>query len=194
MSEEAELQIEEVEVLTSIYEGDDLYSSTDATKHSYKFGEDGSMRSLILDLEWGDKYPNQLPTISLGSFYNKHLLDEAKEHFLQAVKDECDQYLGMSMTYSIFEYVKENLDTLLEKQPEKLEMVCDSVAKIKLSKSETEIPEGGAKKPVKKEQMTKRAKQKMWNKGGDIEDRGRGWNWTDVVKHLAQTGGKPEDC
>jgi len=192
MSEEEELQIEEVEVLTSIYEGDDCYSSETATKHSYKFGEENASRSLLLELEWGDKYPNELPTIGLGSFYNKHLLDEAKEHFVQAVKDECEQYLGMSMTYTIFEYVKENLDTLLEKQPEKIETVCDSVANLKLSKSDTEIPEGGAK-VVKKEQLTKAQKRKMWNKGGETEDRGRGWDWIDVVKHLAQSGYKPED-
>ena len=31
----------------------------------------------------------------------------------------------------------------------------------------------------------------MWNKGGlDTEDRPRGWNWYDVIKHLSQTADK----
>ena len=36
---DAELQEEELEVLNSIYEGDDMYSSSGPTSHSYKVGE-----------------------------------------------------------------------------------------------------------------------------------------------------------
>ena len=46
-------------------------------------------------------------------------------------------------------------------------------------------------KPEKKEQLTKAQKRRMWDKGGiDSEDRPRGWNWIDVVKHLSQSGCK----
>ena len=32
-----------------------------------------------------------------------------------------------------------------------------------------------------------------WKQGGlDAGDRERGWNWVDVIRHLSQTGGKPE--
>ena len=48
MGENAELQEEELEVLKSIYEGDELYSSPKDTKHLYKFGEDAASRSFIL--------------------------------------------------------------------------------------------------------------------------------------------------
>ncbi len=33
----------------------------------------------------------------------------------------------------------------------------------------------------------------MWDKGGAEEDRTRGWDWVDVVKHLHQTGGKDDE-
>ena len=39
---------------------------------------------------------------------------------------EAEQYLGMSMTYSLFEYAKENLETLLVNQPEAVEVVSDT--------------------------------------------------------------------
>ena len=48
MGENAELQEEELEVIKSIYEGDELYSSPQNTRHLYKFGEDAASRSFIL--------------------------------------------------------------------------------------------------------------------------------------------------
>ena len=45
----------------------------------------------------------------------------------------------------------------------------------------------GAKKE-KKEQLTKAQKRRLFDKFGNAEDRPRGWNWVDVVKHLSQTG------
>ena len=59
------------------------------------------------EISWGPNYPSELPDFSLDSFYNKHVLPSVKEGILKAVKDEGDQLLGMSMTYSLFEWVKE---------------------------------------------------------------------------------------
>ena len=42
------------------------------------------------------------------------------------MSSEAEQYLGMSMTYSLFEYAKENLETLLVNQPEAVEVVSDA--------------------------------------------------------------------
>ena len=42
-------------------------------------------------------------------------------------EEEADQFLGMSMTYSLFEWVRESLDTLLTNQPETLQTVCDDL-------------------------------------------------------------------
>ena len=107
MGENAELQEEELEVIKSIYEGDDLYSSPQNSRHLYKFGEDGASRSFILgkeenfqtlheigfllrvfnaEISWGPNYPEELPEINLDSFYNKHVLPSVKEGILKAVK------------------------------------------------------------------------------------------------------------
>ena len=52
---------------------------------------------------------------------------------------------------------------------------------------------GETKGKEKKEQLTKAQKRARWKQGGlDVGDRERGWNWIDVIKHLSQTGGKPE--
>ena len=95
--------------------------------------------------------------------------------------EEAEQFLGMSMTYSLFEWVRESLDTLLENQPETLQVVCDDMEKLAVKESSEEPEE--AKQKVKKEQLTKGQKRAAWKKGGMNEaDRERGWNWVDVVK------------
>jgi hypothetical protein len=100
---------------------------------------------------------------------------------LNSISEEAEQFLGMSMTYSLFEWVRESLDTLLENQPESLQIVCDEVDKLSVKDSSEEPEEG--KQKVKKEQLTKGQKRAAWKKGGmNEDDRERGWNWVDVVK------------
>ena len=114
---DAELQEEELEVLNSIYEGDDMYSSSGPTSHNYKVGEHAASKSFILEITWGATYPTEMPEIKLSSFYNNHLTAEVKEGIIKAVSEEGEQLLGMSMTYTLIEWAKENMETLLEKQP-----------------------------------------------------------------------------
>merc|ERR1711934_229043 len=119
------------------------------------------------------------------SFYNNHLSADVKESIIKAVEGEAVEMVGMSMTYTLFEWAKENLETLLEAQPESL--VVEAMERIQV-KETSEEPEGKVK--VKKEQLTKGQKRNAWRKGGlNEEDRQRGWNWVDVIKHLHQTGG-----
>ena len=82
------MQSEELEVMKSIYEGDELYSSPKDTRHLYKFGEDATSRSFILEISWGPNYPEELPDVKLDSFYNKHVLPSVKEGIIKAVKGE----------------------------------------------------------------------------------------------------------
>jgi len=189
MGENAELQEEELEVLKSIYEGDENYSSGKKSSHIYKYGENLKSKSFVLEIKWPDSYPSTLPDIVLDSFYNKHLLPEVSAHIKATVLEEAEQYLDMSMTYSLFEYVKENLDTLLEHQPDFVENISDKVEKIDLDDDDD-----SEKVVKKKEQFTKNQKRRMWDKGGiNEDDRSRGWDWIDVVKHLHQTGAGPGD-
>jgi len=34
-------------------------------------GEESSVKTFLIDVKWGDLYPNDLPHISLDAFYNK---------------------------------------------------------------------------------------------------------------------------
>jgi len=112
-----------------------------------------------------------------------------KESIIKAVEGEAAEMVGMSMTYTLFEWAKENLETLLEAQPESL--IVEAMERVQV-KETSEEPE--AKVKVKKEQLTKGQKRNAWRKGGlSEEDRQRGWNWVDVIKHLNQTGGAADD-
>jgi len=183
MGENAELQAEELEVLNSIYEGDMQYSAPSNTRHTYKFGEDGASRSMILEICWGSEYPAELPDCNLDSFYNKHLLAGVKTAVLAALQEEAEQYLGMGMTYTLFEWMREQLDTLLATQPETLQQISEDLADLKVKESSPEDEGGGKGRGERKEQLTKAQKRAQWKKGGLNEsDRERGWNWVDVVK------------
>ena len=154
-----------------------------SNKFQYKFGEDGTSKSFILEITWGPEYPEVLPEISVDAFYNKHLLPDVKTKILDYVKSEGDQYLGMSMTFTLFEQVKENIEDLLADQPDQIEAVKEISEKLE------EVEVFKKDKSPKKEQLTKAQKRAMWKKGGlDTEDRPRGWNWIDVIRHLSQTG------
>ena len=78
-----------------------------------------------------------------------------------------EQFLGMPMTYTIIEQVKENLENLLKDQPEHIEAtVREPSEEVEVDRSTKETS------PMKKEQLTKAQKRRMWNKGGlDTEDR-----------------------
>ena len=143
LSEEIQsLQDEEVEVLESIYDGDSNYTAVSKTQYQYKYGEDGKSRSFILDLSWGPEYPNAAPKISLDTFYNDHVLAEVKAKVLEKIGAECEAYLGMSMTYSVFEWVKENLDDLLDGQSEVLQEITERVKNVQINDDDDEDNSG----------------------------------------------------
>ena len=123
----------------------------------------------------------------MDAFYNKHILSTVKNQIIQSVNTEAEQYLGMSMTFTIFEYVKENLETILAEQPNELQTNTVDEVSEKLASSDLQDQET-SKNTVKKEQLTKAQKRRMWNRGGlETDDRPRGWNWVDIVRHLSQT-------
>ena len=92
------------------------------------------------------------------------------------------------MTYSLFEWVRENVETLLTNQPETVATICDDL-ETKCSVGGEDGPDQEVAKPkVKKEQLTKAQKRAQWKKGGiNEDDRERGWDWVDIVRHLSQT-------
>lgn len=141
-----------------------------------------------MEFEWGAEYPNVLPTVNLDIFFNRDVAQVVKDGVAAAVREEGDQYLGMSMTFSLIEFLKENFDRLMADQPEHT-----TVSQVTESLENLDTEEEVSEKKEKKEHLTKAQKRARWKQGGlDVGDRERGWNWIDVIKHLAQTGGKPE--
>ena len=100
------------------------------------------------------------------------------------------------MTYTLIEYAKENVESLTENQPEKLESIphADVLSTTKAADDKEQSVERDDNDNNKN--MTKAQKRRMWDRmeaGAKAGDRPRGWNWMDIIKHLSQTGCK-EDC
>ncbi|XP_046964937.1 RWD domain-containing protein 4 [Vanessa cardui] len=183
MSDDAEQQAEEIEVLKSIYEGDENFKQVDAKSYQYKYTEGD--KSFILEILWGPTYPTEKPSFNLEIFYNQSLLPSVKEKILSIVNAEADQWVGCAMTYTLFECLKEKVTEILAEQTE--EAVVARVEKIAITE-QTET-----KKPEKKEQMSKAQKRRAWDRAeiGRAGERPRGWDWVDIVKHLSQAPHQP---
>ncbi|TDG45526.1 hypothetical protein AWZ03_008032 [Drosophila navojoa] len=191
MSTPLEQQTDEREALQSIYEGDENFKEINLTTFQYKYGEEDSYKSFLVELQWGENYPDEAPTINLNTFYNRNLLPVVKDAIESALKTEATQWLGCGMTYTLFECLKDNLEQLTALQPETapaMAVVDDGVGALKISD-----PTADAKqKEPKKEQLTKAQKRRQWERTDHKGERARGWDWVDIVKHLSQTGSKED--
>lgn len=49
------------------------YQSYGICLFMFQYGEDEDEHTFLLELSWGDNYPNDLPKINLELFYNQHL-------------------------------------------------------------------------------------------------------------------------
>ncbi|KAG8224150.1 hypothetical protein J437_LFUL005484 [Ladona fulva] len=193
MSSNIELQSEEREVLLSIYDGDTAFKELSENKYQYKYGEEGDPKSFLLEISWGETYPMDKPIVNMDTFYNKHLVQDVKQHVANSVVKEAEQFLGEAMTYTLFEWVKEHAEELLSAQPESptaTSSITDAVSSISISDS-TEIKIAAPK--MKKEQLSKAQKRKQWDRVDGKGEKPRGWDWVDIVKHLSQTGSKNPD-
>jgi len=175
------LQEEEREALLSIYDGDEAFKQVSSTVYQYKYGEDGNNKSFLLEVEWHNNYPNEAPRINLDTFYNKHIVGSVKQNIKDKVSKEANHYLGESMTFTLFEFLKDFSEDLVADQPEK--EVIENITKLSIDNDE-EI----SKKTAKKETLSKAQKRKQWDRLDNKGEKPRGYDWIDVVKHLSQTG------
>ncbi|OZC11389.1 RWD domain protein [Onchocerca flexuosa] len=184
-----EEQKTELEVLQSIFDGDQRFVVISDNKFQYKFGQDGDCKSFILEISWPDTYPKTVPDISLDLFYNRHILSKVKNDIKARLLAEAKQYEGMAVTFTLFEYIRENFEDLVKDQVEIYE--TDNYKELNDSNSETtkedEVQEITGE--VKKMQMTKAQKRRMWDHtvASKFGEKERGWNWVDIIKHLSQT-------
>ena len=108
-------QEEELEVLRAIYEEDDLFNELNETTFQYRFGELGERMSFVLEVQWPETYPECLPNINLNAFYNKHISKKLKEIIIEKINEEIAENIGLAMTFTIFSWVGENFELLMEK-------------------------------------------------------------------------------
>ncbi|XP_022086307.1 RWD domain-containing protein 4-like isoform X2 [Acanthaster planci] len=144
-------------------------------------GTEGHYKSFLLEIRWGDNYPDEMPDINLDAFYNHHLQSGVRCSVVEKIKAEAEQWLGSAMTYTLFEWAKENADDLMSEQTEE-------PPEIKEDKKSTPESVAASKTKEKKEILTKAQKRKLANRTDYKGEMPRGWNWVDVVKHLSKTG------
>ncbi|KAK7576677.1 hypothetical protein V9T40_012963 [Parthenolecanium corni] len=194
MGDELESQVEEDEVLLAIYDGDPAFKRISSTVFQYRCGDDGSPKSILLEISWPPTYPTEKPNINLDTFYNQHLDQNVKNFFKEKVDEKAEQYLGVAMTYTLIELVKDNLESwfieVSKHQPSKPvpqveEQLSEEIAAVNVS-------EPSSKKEPKKEQLSKAQKRRQWDRCDARRERPRGWNWVDIVKHLSQSGSQAE--
>ncbi|KAG5684873.1 hypothetical protein PVAND_014083 [Polypedilum vanderplanki] len=193
MSETLEQQKEEIEALVSIYEGDEYFKQLNDTTFQYKYGEEGEGKSFNVEIVWNEEYPNTLPKINLDTYYNRDISSAFKSKIVDILTQEGGTWIGCGMTYTLFECIKEKLTELLQELEEeqknaKVANITESVSTVQLESS----VKSNQTATVKKEQMTKAQKRKMWSRTDNKGNRQRGWNWVDIIKHLSQTGSKDE--
>lgn len=186
-----DLQEEELEVLTSIYDGDTNFKQISSSCFQYKIGDDDGPKSFLLEISWTKQYPNISPKINLDAFYNKKLIPEVKSTILEKMQKEAELQIGTPMTYTLIEWAKDNAEQLTELQPEK-PLPLEDASPVELKVSQTEMMT--SLKKEKKPKLSKQQKRKLAEKLDAKGERPRGWDWVDVVKHLSQIGSKQNDA
>ena len=68
MSEYEEQQEEELEVLRSIYEGDERFNELSNKCFQYKYGSEEG-KSILVEISWPESYPSVLPGVNLGKLF-----------------------------------------------------------------------------------------------------------------------------
>lgn len=199
MSKCKELQDEERETLTSIYDGDEAFKQLNPITFQYKYGKDDEKKSFLVEIIWHDNYPEECPTINMDTFFNRNLIPAVKEKIKSSLIEESNNWLGYGMTYVLFECLKDRIDELVAEQPDNpITVQTDLVTSVDTlaiddTINQNNINNSGASKKTKKEQLTKAQKRRQWERTDHKGEKPRGWNWIDIIKHLSQTGNKDDN-
>eukprot|EP00731_Ephydatia_muelleri_P023028 Em0015g611a len=168
-------QEEEREVLQSIYENEDHFKQHSETVFTFRIGEPGDVKSYSVEIRWGEGYPDEPPTVSLDSIYNSRLTLESKRAIVSALLTEAQSLLGSPMTYSLFEYAKEQAIGLVELET------------VESAEGTTGDQDGAMKQQKeKKEVLSKQAKRRLADRTNAQGELRRGWNWMDIIRHVTQ--------
>ncbi|XP_066574263.1 RWD domain-containing protein 4 [Amia ocellicauda] len=165
----------ELEALRSIYEGDDCFKELSSVSFQYRIGNPEDPKAFLLEISWPETYPETSPTISLDAFFNNRISPDVKRTIIAQLEEQVEANLGTAMIYTLFEWAKENQESLMKNhQP-----VVNAVTLTSSSENSTNLI---SKKKEKKEQLTKSQKRKLTGKTDNKGELPRGWNWVDVIK------------
>ncbi|XP_056345512.1 RWD domain-containing protein 4 isoform X5 [Oenanthe melanoleuca] len=166
----------ELEALRSIYEGDVCFRELSPVSFQYRIGESGDPKAFLIEVSWPETYPQTAPVISMDAFFNNTISSAIKQSILDKLMVEVEANLGTAMTYTLFEYAKDNKEVFMENQPvNTVTSVSNSI-----SIGTPDVPP--SKKKEKKEQLSKTQKRKLADKTDNKGELPRGWNWVDVIK------------
>ncbi|PAA77682.1 hypothetical protein BOX15_Mlig022782g2 [Macrostomum lignano] len=184
-------QMEEKDVLLSIYDGDECFTVLADNHYQYKFETDDASKSLLLDIRWGPNYPSEAPLISLDAFYNRHIAAADKAVLTTAVAKEAENWLGAPMTFTLFQHVKDNLAELTAnfQSPQAQQSAAAAAAAPSVVSASSAKQQQAA---GKQEQMTKSQKRRLYDRLDNKGELPRGWDWVDVIRHLSQTGSQQQ--
>lgn len=179
----------ELEALRSIYEGDESFRELSPVSFQYRIGENGDPKAFLIEISWTETYPQTPPIISMNAFFNNTISSAVKQSILAKLQEAVEVNLGTAMTYTLFEYAKDNKEQFMENhQPVNSTIPISSIISV-----ETPNTAPSSKKKDKKEQLSKAQKRKLADKTDHKGELPRGWNWVDVVKHLSKTGSKDDE-
>ncbi|XP_048798077.1 RWD domain-containing protein 4 isoform X1 [Lagopus muta] len=169
----------ELEALRSIYEGDGCFRELSPVSFQYRIGENGDPKAFLIEVSWPETYPQTAPVISMDAFFNNTISAAIKQSILDKLMVEVEANLGTAMTYTLFEYAKDNKESFMENQP------VNTVTSVSnnISIGTSDVPAN--KKKDKKEQLSKTQKRKLADKTDHKGELPRGWNWVDVIKHVS---------
>uniref|UniRef100_A0A8D0C0S8 RWD domain containing 4 n=1 Tax=Salvator merianae TaxID=96440 RepID=A0A8D0C0S8_SALMN len=151
----------ELEALRSIYEGDECFRELSPVSFQYRIGENGDPKAFLIEISWPETYPQTAPVISMDAFFNNAIPSAIKQSILNKLMEEVEVNLGTSMTYTIFEYAKDNKELFMENQPVNTGTAQNNC----ISPAHSDVAQQ-SKKKEKKEQLTKTQKRKLADKTG----------------------------
>ncbi|CAO2614541.1 RWD domain-containing protein 4 [Lemmus lemmus] len=167
----------ELEALRSIYEGDESFWELSPVSFQYRIGEDGDPKAFLTEIFWTETYPQTPPVISMNVFFNT-ISSAVKQSILAKLQEVVDVNLGTAMTYTLFEYAKDNKEQFMENHhPEN--SAPAPIANIISVEAPSTAP--SSKKKDKKEQLSKAQKRKLADK---TDHKG---------EHLSKTGSKDDE-
>ncbi|XP_012407548.1 RWD domain-containing protein 4 isoform X2 [Sarcophilus harrisii] len=178
----------ELEALRSIYEGDESFRELSPVSFQYRIGENGDPKAFLIEVSWTETYPQTAPIISMNAFFNNTISSAVKQSILAKLQEEVEVNLGTAMTYTLFEYAKDNKEQFMENHHP---VNNTSISNIISAETPNTVP--SIKKKDKKEQLSKTQKRKLADKTDHKGELPRGWNWVDVIKHLSKTGSKDDE-